>query len=112
MTDADLADLEHDFNALAREIAEQLGIRPGADPRAQWAIGWIDRGLSLDDSARVFEAGDRARPVPVTVITASRRDYYRYVPFDVVRWRDPEHRAELTRRARELAAAVRLAGGE
>lgn len=107
MTDADLADLEHDFNALAREIAEQLGIRPGADPRAQWR-----EPIAPEASPLVFEAGDRASPGPVTILTASRRDYYRYVPIDVVRWRDPEHRAELTRRARELAAAVRRAGGE
>lgn len=39
-----------------------------------------------------------------TYADGARYRALRYVPRDVARWRDPEHRAELTRRAREYAA--------
>lgn len=84
-------------------------VEPGADPRRGWAM-------------RVDERDARASMVPVYEVdrTDGLHAFYsnlgytladagylldqaRYVPRDVCRWRDPAHRNELTRRAREYA---------
>lgn len=91
---------------------QRTRIPPGADPRAQWRrAAPVVENLFREV---VFELG---APSSLTAFVAPYKransyvGYAKYVPADVVRWRDPEHRAEMTRRARELAAAVRRAGG-
>lgn len=89
---------------LAMHLYDHLRTRitPGADPRAEWAGGddakWGTPDPSLE---RVTASG----PVMCGVSSIFRSDaWLRYVPEDVVRWRDPEHRAALTARAREYAS--------
>ncbi len=100
----------HDYR---RHLAdyEATRIEPGADPRAGWARQahqhpLIDRDL-LDsdyDGLALFERGPKTSPRPTSVVFQLRRRDFRYVPHDVIRWRDPEHRAALGQRARAYAA--------
>jgi hypothetical protein len=100
----------HDYR---RHLAdyEATRVEPGADPRAGWARRarqhpLIDRDL-LDsdyDGLVLFERGSKTSPLPTSIVLQFRRRDFRYVPHDVARWRDPAHRAELLRRAREHAA--------
>ncbi len=107
----DLANLMADYRRLT-EFARAI-VEPGADPRAQWCEAsqrryeglMIDERLSIGGDRRaLFETGPKFAPRRMYYITASRRPDFRYVPEDVERWRDPAHRAELMRRAREHAA--------
>lgn len=84
---------EHEARAHHDDMLSTF-IIPGADPRVPW-----ERSHGLGQ----FETGTRALPRAVGIITASRTDSYRYVPEDVQRWRDPEHRAAMTERARKYA---------
>ncbi len=92
----------------AAELA-RVRIEPGADPRAEWQNRTAQPNLSLWQLP-VFEIGRRESPrcYFLTLFDApdeyGRRHGRRYVPEDVARWRDSEHRAELTRRAKEHAA--------
>lgn len=95
---------------------QRTRIRPGADPRVPWVRPYRFGDLSVGPVYEYYAAPGK----PAAIIGTPRelgawgwnQQNSRYVPIDVCRWRDPEHRAELTRRARELAAAVRRAGGE
>ncbi len=112
----------------AAELA-RVRIKPGADPRATWEEHASLRGLpdgqrDPNYSGSHLHAGApwRAR-MRFVFIERARYDGTLvaewdsmgrqgdkigrtgvYVPFDVARWRDPAHRAELMRRAREHAA--------
>lgn len=108
-----------DAEALAH--ARDLGrtrIEPGADPRAEW-VGKADvrAHWRLSDTGRVLrdprmfprfyaEFGEYDAPVFDTLRESARTrpGVSRYVPFDVARWRDPEHRAAMVERARAYAA--------
>ena len=93
-------------------------ITPGADPRVGWHNG---DPPALSPSGR----GRSRRRLSVLVewstssgLSRGLTKFYElapvgwlYVPYDVARWRSTKHRAELTRRARELAAATRRAMG-
>lgn len=50
-----------------------------------------------------FEIAGRHNPAWTVVEYEADLPGYNYIPCDVCRWRDPAHRAELTRRAREYA---------
>ncbi len=118
----------HDYR---RHLAdyEATRIEPGADPRATWEEHESLRELpdgtrdpSYSGSHRhagapwrrrmrlVFVERVRADGALVAGWDSMGRQADKigrsdvYVPFDVVRWRRSEHRAELTRRAREHAA--------
>lgn len=83
-------------------------IKPGADPRARWDVDVYSHDPSADGP--VFE-----RQLPNgTCMRLETSGWFNtgpavapYVPHDVCRWRSTSHRAELERRARELAEATR-----
>lgn len=113
---------------------QRTRITPGADPRAQWDEGEDPRdtrGLSADENdagysqsrARAFRKARRRytrserrslfeqNDGPNGGLSWASETYadgrpgsLRYVPRDVARWRDPEHREALTQRARAHAA--------
>lgn len=96
---------------------ERTRIAPGADPRASWCSkddSDHKRAVREADTPRWYETRD-AEPRLAWLnerwnargwrLRSSRA--YRYVPADVIRWRDPGHRAELTRRASVHAALPR-----
>lgn len=99
---------------MARE-EPRVCVPPGADPRREWT-GHVER-VSSETHVAVYEYHERNGGLSAVIGIPGQVRYWtepkrtRYVPYDVLQWRDPEHRAELTRRARELAAAVRRAGG-
>lgn len=82
-------------------------IEPGADPRVpacgtNWRALWyfVSKGRAIaEEPAANGTVWFDAPPV-----WSARTD--RYVPVDVLRWREPEHRAALIARARAHAALV------
>ncbi len=96
----------HDYR---RHLAdyEATRVEPGADPRAGWSKNETALPRQYHQFARsLFEVGQRSAPRWCFLSVVGDVDAYgcRYVPEDVARWRDPAHRAELLRRAREHAA--------
>lgn len=97
---------------------QRTRIQPGADPRMQWSSP-VDARDAPTEEDPIYEISDEyGAPLALRgSIDFLAGDWgypptsLRYVPCDVRRFRNAEHRAELTRRARELAAAVRRAGG-
>lgn len=90
-------------------------VKPGADPRVEWhEDDGSDHTLHsrLPDDPRWFENYSIDAPLMAVGVDAwkavgwSLRSprIYRYVPLDVMRWRDPKHREALTERARAYAA--------
>lgn len=82
-------------------------ITPGTSPRAQWDVGVYFHDPDADGP--VFERCGSDGALLMT--RGPDYDDRRYVPHDVCRWRSTKHRDELTRRARELAAAAQRAMG-
>ena len=92
-------------------------IDPGADPRVAWETGHHHYYRSRQNEPMNYESlHDRPRSAYVhrhdpydivrSELLVARRPSLRYVPLDVCRWRDPEHRAALIARARAHAALV------
>lgn len=122
-----LAQSEHEGREIAKRAAvamtaqesaahlldlRRTRVEPLADPRASWS-GARDvaevRALLKNTHVCIVEC--RPRGAQPHLSLASRSDRWKwegperaYVPQDVCRWRDPEHRAALTARARERAA--------
>jgi hypothetical protein len=93
--------------SLEQQVAElaRVRIEPGADPRAGWSKN--ETALPEELKMSLFECGKRDAPrfAYLDYRVGSGEPYgCRYVPTDVQHWRDPAHRAELMRRAREHAA--------
>jgi len=95
-------------------------IEPGADPRAGWnpLDARVFELWRLDDAGQVQRSPQRHRRFCIEIVTSApapvfdtlrwdealpSRKLCRYVPCDVCRWRDPEHRAAMTERARKYA---------
>lgn len=95
----------------ARDLA-RTRIEPGADPRMPWTSDDTARDapdcpypmweLRTDDGRASGLQGELEDIVAWGYSPA----LVRYVPHDVRRWRNPGHRAELERRAREFAAIL------
>ncbi len=96
-------------------------IKPGADPRAMWANslatsseGVIEMLRRHGEGLYAYEAESSPRSMPRlwstgpelsrSVASTTRNLAQRYVPHDVRRWRDVEHRAAMAVRARAYAA--------
>lgn len=102
-----LAPMTLDDAAAHREDLIRTRIEPGADPRVpacgtNWRALWyfVSKGRAIaEEPAANGTVWFDAPPV-----WSARTD--RYVPVDVLRWRDPEHRAALTARARAHAAII------
>lgn len=108
------------YDARAREIREDFvrtRIVPGANPRAQWKdeqeVADARSFLEKDRCAVIEFYDDEAKALSVALVSytwgwrfvcAPMGGNHHYVPVDVCRWRDPEHREALTKRAREYAA--------
>lgn len=101
---------------VARHLADWMRTRitPGADPLAEWddevqieaARELMDGGTRVVEFSYVDEHGDRINCVSNESLSLQPLfdDAHRDVPCDVVRWRDPKHRAAMTERAREYAS--------
>jgi hypothetical protein len=91
-------------------------IKPGADPRSKWSgsLTKTDPTIYRDEphTPKWCEVGPSDRPDlawingPWNALGWRLSSRARYVPLDVCRWRDPEHREALKRRARAHAALV------
>lgn len=110
-----LVPMSADDAAIHREDMLRTRITPGADPRAEWMDSTNDAALrEWRDSIAVFETREASPRLwefvdvlsPNSWLTENSPDECRYVPCDVVRWRDPEHRAALIKRASAYAALV------
>lgn len=94
----------------------QTYVKPGADPRAKWSgsLTKTDPTIYRDEphTPKWCEVGPSDRPDlawingPWNALGWRLSSRARYVPLDVCRWRDPDHRAALTARARAHAALV------
>jgi len=108
-----LAPMTLDDAAAHREDLIRTRIEPGADPRAMWSgsLMTTDPTIYRDEphTPKWCEVGPLDRPDLAWINGAWNAlgwrlsSRARYVPVDVLRWRDPEHRAELARRARAYA---------
>lgn len=90
-------------------------ITPGADPRVAWDTNSHKHQFyrrtphepehyeSTHEAPRSAYILMRERPSVVRNAAYGTRGHLRYVPCDVCRWRDPEHRAAMTERARVYA---------
>lgn len=85
-------------------------ITPGADPRVAWDTNSHKHQFyrrtphepehyeSTHEAPRSAYILMRERPSVVRNAAYGTRGHLRYVPCDVCRWRDPEHRAAMTER--------------
>ena len=95
---------------------DRTRIKPGADPRSKWSGSLMktDPTIYRDEphTPKWCEVGPSDRPDlawingPWNALGWRLSSRARYVPLDVCRWRDPEHREALKRRARAHAALV------
>lgn len=98
---------------------DRTRIVPGADPRVEWdehsreqqfyrpeytEPQWYESAHEAPRSAYILRSAPRGHLRQNVYRSDGAR--LRYVPLDVCRWRDPEHRLALTARARAHAALV------